>query len=158
MRALLLELRPKALLETSLDKLVGQLIETFNTRYKTQARLEWEEPGNLPPDVRVTLYRIVQEALNNIAKHARATQVVVALRPHNGGMILSIRDDGRGFDLEKALSANHYGLKIMRERADGISATLQVASQTGQGTEITLTWKGQDQAKALPREIGRAHV
>jgi signal transduction histidine kinase len=97
----------------------------------------------LPPNVHVALYRIVQEALNNVIKHARASQVDVELvcdiGPTGHAVKLQIRDDGKGFDPEVA-RPDHMGLGIMRERAESVGARLQIESTSGQGTQVTLVW------------------
>jgi signal transduction histidine kinase len=95
--------------------------------------------GALPAEVQVVLYRLCQEALNNITKHAGARHVVIQLQQTAGEVKLNIRDDGRGFDLER-VPPGHYGLSIMRERADAIGATLSATSRPGHGTEIAIHW------------------
>jgi signal transduction histidine kinase len=96
--------------------------------------------------VHVALYRIAQEAMNNVVKHARAGQAELSLRsardPVTGGRAveLEIRDDGRGFDAQD-VPPDHLGLGIMRERAEAIGARLEVESGTGQGTRVRVTWR-----------------
>jgi signal transduction histidine kinase len=159
MRTLLLELRPAALLETSLGDLLRQLGEAASGREGIPVDVQVEGQGDLPPDVHIALYRITQEALNNVVKHARAHQVVVQLcigkgKPaapavQNGSessqepelsLLLTIHDDGRGFDLAQ-VPHNRLGLGIMQERAQAIGASLKVESQPGQGTQVTILWK-----------------
>jgi len=89
--------------------------------------------------VQVAFYRIAQEALNNASKHARASRVDVRLNWTPGQATLSICDDGQGFDLED-IPAGHFGIGIMRERAESIGARLEIESQPGQGTGITIVW------------------
>ena len=93
----------------------------------------------LPPDVQISLYRIAQEALNNIVKHAKATQAVVTLHLEES-VRLSIEDNGCGFDPAQ-VPPDHLGIRIMRERAEMIGADLSVYSEPGEGTQISLTWK-----------------
>ena len=78
--------------------------------------LSIEEDRELPADVTMTLYRIAQEALNNVIKHAEATQVDITLLNETDRVVLRIRDDGRGFD-PQVIPAGHMGLSIMAERA-----------------------------------------
>ncbi|MCU0491997.1 MAG: sensor histidine kinase [Chloroflexaceae bacterium] len=85
------------------------------------------------------LYRIAEEALNNVARHARARHVHVALQQHNGTLHLTIADDGVGFEVAHAHSNGHYGLNGMHERAQLIGGKLAVESEPGQGTRVTLT-------------------
>jgi two-component system nitrate/nitrite sensor histidine kinase NarX len=139
MRTLLLELRPSSLTETRLDELLRHLTEAITGRARTPVALEVEGNCLLPPEVQVVFYRITQEALNNVAKHARATQAVVRLSCRPNCVELAIEDDGGGFDIAN-LSPEHLGLGIMRERADSIGATLTIDTQPGQGTRINLVW------------------
>jgi signal transduction histidine kinase len=89
--------------------------------------------------VQVAIYRVCQEALNNVAKHARASLVEIDLEHKEAAIKLSIRDDGQGFDLERT-TFGHYGLSMMRERAEGVGAQLSITSQPGQGTDLTIRW------------------
>ena len=102
--------------------------------------------GTLPADPQVAVYRICQEAMNNIAKHAQANRVEISLCYAGKMMELRICDDGRGFDAQQTVSG-HYGLSMMRERAEAVNARLSIASQPGHGTELTLRWP-----KDLPME------
>jgi signal transduction histidine kinase len=94
----------------------------------------------LPPEVQVALYRIAQEALNNVAKYARATQVSVSLRLSSDSARLMVIDDGVGFD-PAAIPPNHLGLRIMRERAEAIGARLNIYSEPGEGTQVAVVWE-----------------
>ena len=93
----------------------------------------------LPVDVKVVLYRIAQEALNNVAKHATASKAWVILHCQPGRAELLIRDDGRGFNVQD-VSSEHLGLGIMRERARTIGAKLRIESEIGRGAEIRVVW------------------
>jgi signal transduction histidine kinase len=95
--------------------------------------------GILPADVQVAIYRVCQEALNNVAKHAAASLVKIHLRHEENAIELSISDDGRGFDPERTTSG-HYGLSMMHERAEGVGAHLSITSLPGYGTELTIRW------------------
>jgi signal transduction histidine kinase len=88
--------------------------------------------------VQVGLYRIAQEALNNVVKHAKATQAVMTLRLGET-VRLTVADNGTGFD-PTTVTADHLGLKIMHERADAIQARLTIYSEPGEGTQISVTW------------------
>jgi signal transduction histidine kinase len=92
-----------------------------------------------PPEVKVALYRIAQETLNNMAKHAQANQAWVNLCCQPEGVVLQIRDDGCGFDPD-CIPPNHLGLGIMQERAKAVGATLSIESQPGHGAQIRVTW------------------
>ena len=139
MRTLLLELRPAALTESSLCDLLRQLTEAVVGRSRLKVHLEIEGEGALPPDVQVALYRIAQESLNNVGKHAQANEVVVQLCFAPEEVTLSIRDDGEGFD-PGAVPAESLGLGIMRERSARIGARLDVQSRPGRGTTVVVSW------------------
>ena len=139
MRTMLVELRPVALTEKPLGELLRHLTEAMSGRIRVPIELTVDGSFVLPPDVQITLYRIVQESLNNIAKHARASQVAVDLRCQPAWAVLGICDDGDGFDPADVLP-DRFGLGIMRERAEGIGAILEVESQPGQGTSISVNW------------------
>ena len=139
MRTLLVELRPNALIQVPLQELLKQLCESLIGRalLPIQVNIKGERP--LPPDVQVGLYRITQEALNNMVKHSKATQAIVTLRLQET-VQLSIADDGCGFH-PADVAPEHLGLKIMRERAEAIGAILVVHSRPGEGTQVQVTWK-----------------
>jgi PAS domain S-box-containing protein len=139
MRTLLFELRPRALESVDLCRLLESLRDTLMGH--THAEVTWDVPATceLPPPTKLALYRIAQETFNNIAKHARAGQVHVRLLCGDGAGSLVITDDGRGFD-PQTVAGDRMGLSIMRERAEGIGATLAVAGGVGEGTQITVSW------------------
>jgi signal transduction histidine kinase len=93
----------------------------------------------LADDVTLALHRITQESLNNVAKHAQASEVFVDLNCTPACVTLCIRDDGRGFD-PRNIPAGHLGIGIMRERAQKIGATLTIDSTPGGGTIVSVTW------------------
>ncbi|MEJ2211130.1 MAG: GAF domain-containing protein [Anaerolineae bacterium] len=147
MRTLLLELRPAALVEANLRDLLRQLGEAASGRAGIPITVDVEDPGPLPQEVHVALYRIAQEALNNVVKHAQAGHVEVLLRcPDDGDgreglqIELAIGDDGRGFEPDK-VPPDRLGLGIITERAQAIGAALQIDSRPGEGTRITVVWK-----------------
>ena len=141
MRSLLVELRPSALTDTDLGELLRLLGNAFTGRTNVPVAVTVTGEGTLPAEVQVVLYRICQEALNNIAKHAKATTVEIDVRHEPGTLELHIRDDGRGFDSSEPPPPGHYGLSMMRERAETVGARLTVASQPGHGTELVVGWK-----------------
>jgi PAS domain S-box-containing protein len=139
MRTLLLELRPVALKDAELSDLLRQLSESINGRARIPIKVDVQGYYALPPDTKTGLYRIAQEALNNIAKHSEATQATVTLNYQPQQVNLTISDNGKGFDM-KDVRAQSLGLGIMKERAREINAQLSVASQVGQGTRIIVSW------------------
>ncbi len=140
MRTLLVELRPNALVEVPLPTLIRQLTEAMVSRSPVRIQFSVEGEGKLPADVQIGLYRIAQEALNNVAKHANASQAIITLRLGEP-VRLSVVDNGSGFD-PATVTADHLGLKIMRERAEAVNARLSLYSQPGEGTQVTVTWSG----------------
>jgi PAS domain S-box-containing protein len=148
MRTLLVELRPNALTDIPLSTLLRQLTEAMisRSRIAIQLSIEGDLPAGrkLPGDVQVGLYRIAQETLNNIAKHAKATQAMISLRLGET-VRLTVADNGVGFD-PGAITADHLGLRIMRERAEAIGARFSVYSEPGEGTQVSVVWSGERSA------------
>jgi signal transduction histidine kinase len=152
MRTLLLELRPAALVEANLADLLHQLGEAVTGREGVQVEVTVDGSGQLQPDVHVVFYRVAQEALNNVVKHARAEKVCVTLcrmtesgEGESSTAKLKIQDNGRGFD-PSCPAADCLGLKIMQERAEAIGGTLVIDSAPGKGTEIRLRWDRDSQS------------
>lgn len=141
MRTLLTELRPAALVETPFCDLLHQLIEAATGRTRLIINLSIQGETVLPPDVQTNLYRIAQEALSNVVKHARAEHLWVALNYQTDSADLSIEDDGRGFDLNN-IPADHFGIRIMNERAASIQAALTINSTFDKGSRIAVRWPG----------------
>jgi PAS domain S-box-containing protein len=148
MRTLLLELNPEALEAQELPVLLRQLAQATMARTRTSVTVTLAGECTVPADVKVALYRIGQEALNNVVKHAGARRVRINLqcpeaRPgelDGAQTILGIKDDGCGFDPEGAQSSG-LGIGIMRERARDIGATLSITSQPDLGTEVLVEWQ-----------------
>ena len=141
LRALLLELRPEHLTATPLDHLLTHLAEAFTGRMGTpvQVTANCDPLYKPPPAVQLAIYRIAQEALNNVAKHAQAQNVTINLVLRARSIRLGILDDGRGFDIE-TLSRERLGIAIMHERAAEIGAELTIDSAPGMGTQVFLVW------------------
>jgi PAS domain S-box-containing protein len=141
MRALLAELRPSAITDTDLGDLLHLLGNALVGRVNIPVTVTVAKGVILPTEIQVAFYRICQEALNNIAKHAKASQVEIDLKHDGIAIELRIRDDGLGFDPEQNLSSHgHYGLSMMRERAEAAGAHLSITSQPGHGTELVMHW------------------
>jgi signal transduction histidine kinase len=133
-RRLAVELRPSALddfgLVPALERLAGSWGEHAGVEVDLEARLDDER---LPGEVETTLYRIVQEALTNIARHADASRVSILLTRKNGGVAAVVEDDGRGFE---PAEAEGLGLVGMRERVALAGGRLQVETAPGSGTTL----------------------
>ena len=139
MRTLLFELRPTALADAELSDLLRQLSESVIGRARVPITLEIEGNCAIPTDVKIALYRIAQEALNNIAKHSEASRAQITLHCQPHQVSLDIIDNGHGFDVTK-VAPGSFGLGNMRERANHIGALLKIESKAGEGTEITVDW------------------
>ncbi len=141
MRTLLFELRPAALAEAELGQLLNQLGESVTGRARLPVTVTIDGDCDIPQEVKIAIYRIAQEALNNIVKHSGATLAEVELDCAESGVALRIADNGRGFNLGGVTSGS-LGLGIMRERAASVGALLTVDSVPEQGTKIIVTWPG----------------
>jgi two-component system nitrate/nitrite sensor histidine kinase NarX len=139
MRALLAELRPSTLTDSSLSDLLRLLANAFSGRTNLPVAVTVTGEFFLPAKAQVAFYRVCQEALNNVAKHAKARRVEIELKQEEAVIEMCIRDDGKGFDPEQKTSG-HYGLGMMHERAEAAGALLTITSQPDHGTELTVRW------------------
>jgi signal transduction histidine kinase len=94
---------------------------------------------DLPNDAKVSIYRIVQESLNNIIKHSAAKNAVISLNYNDPHLTMSIQDDGMGFDISSVNSSKSYGIKNIKNRAAVLNATIDWESRVNEGTTIKLT-------------------
>ncbi len=117
---------------------------TINDRYMKNIRL--------PAEIEIALFRISQEALNNVAKHANATQVNIELFEEHGDIMIAITDNGVGFDVQEqgSKSPEHWGLTLMRERARAIDGEFLLRSIPGQGTQIVVRVRRANEHHCLP--------
>jgi PAS domain S-box-containing protein len=139
MRVLLLELRPATLTQVSLRELFQQYLQPIQERRQFSLTVNVGDLPDLPPDVQIALYRIAQEALNNIDKHADANHVEIQVMTEGDTLKMKICDDGNGFDSEQ-VNKTSFGLDIMEERARNINATLKIETEKGTGTCIYVNW------------------
>jgi two-component system, NarL family, sensor histidine kinase UhpB len=130
------ELRPEMLEHLGLISALTELTTTFGrlSGIRVERRFEQSLP-ELEPDKELALYRIAQESLTNVARHAQATHVTVALERGGGSVVLRVADDGRGFD---GTPQEHGGLRSMRERALLIDGALAIRTAPGGGIEVRL--------------------
>jgi len=157
MRTVLLELRPSAVIKTPLGEIVAQLTEAVTSRSGLPFQLFIEKIPLLPEEVQLSFYRIAQESLNNVVKHAQARHVSVSLSetqllPDVNCLVgrevkLIIQDDGVGFSSASAQSS-HLGISIMRERAASIRAVLSIESEPGYGTLVSLIWCNESKSES----------
>lgn len=139
MRSLLLELRPKALMDAEINELFRHLVDAFTGRARIPAKFILDGDCSLEAETKVAFYRIAQEALNNVVKHAHADQAAITLQCKAEFVKMEIWDSGRGFDIAN-VSSDHLGLGIMQERAAKIGAELQIESSAGGGTTVSVLW------------------
>jgi nitrate/nitrite-specific signal transduction histidine kinase len=137
MRLLLYELRPTTFEEGGLVGALQRRLDAVERRAGIQARLIADEPIDLPAPAQDGLYRIAQEALNNVLKHAGATQVIVRLNIRDKQVVLQVSDNGRGFALDAPNSQGGMGLNNMRQRAQEMGGSLTIESERGKGTTVT---------------------
>lgn len=131
-------LRPPAL-DHGIIPAIEWLAEDFSLRWEIPCRLELDADDILLDDTRATaLFRIVQESLTNVARHAKAGEVVISLGRQESLLRLSVLDDGCGFDPVEVAKKRGFGLQGMRERAIAFDGTMRVASTPGAGTSVTV--------------------
>ncbi|MEW6232020.1 MAG: histidine kinase [Chloroflexota bacterium] len=138
-RRLIYDLRPAALDELGLVPALREYV----TRYQEEQGLEValslpESDERLPAPVETALFRIAQEALNNVVRHAQAHRVDVALGRDEAHVTLRIADDGQGFDPQASRSSMHLGLWSMRERVEQLGGRFEVESAPGRGTKLVV--------------------
>ncbi|MFN8458110.1 MAG: GAF domain-containing protein [Anaerolineae bacterium] len=137
---LAMDLRPASLDYLGLVAALRQHIQSFNRQHGHLVTAQFEALGfddeRLPPLVETTLYRIAQEALTNVARHAQATQVDVLLKRRGQQLVMIVEDNGIGFDPETTLRNQRLGLVGMRERAEMLGGRLVIESVSGAGTTI----------------------
>ncbi len=139
MRSLLLELSPSALTKGKLGDLIRQAAEVISNRTALSISVTVENQEPIPPDVHFALYRVVQEALNNVVLHAQANKVEVYFNSDGRRVELSVHDNGVGFDPSE-IGIGHLGLSIMNDRIKSIGGTLETSSHKGEGSRIRVVW------------------
>jgi signal transduction histidine kinase len=139
LRRLMSDLRPPALDEGGLEAALRDQVDAFRRRSGADVGFEARLDHDLDPDTQVVLYRITQEALSNVGKHASAEHVHVRLATPNNHATLEVRDDGVGFDVARApefARQGHFGLAGMAQRASMIGGRFEVRSRPGAGTFV----------------------
>ncbi len=136
------DLRPSALDDLGLVAALQWYTDDLARR--TQIDVDFRATGldtRLPDDVEVVVYRIIQEALTNVVKHANATHVEVSLAREGGIVSASVIDNGRGFNLESIRRSDERGLGLfgMQERVGLVGGTFQIITKPGQGTRVAIS-------------------
>ena len=136
-RRLIQDLRPVALDELGLVPALRQHLARCQRELDLVMTLEADEGERLPPTMETALFRIVQEAVNNVVRHAQAQHVTVALARGSDYVELRVADDGRGFNVLAPRTGRHVGLWSMRERVAQLGGQFEVHSAHGEGTAVT---------------------
>lgn len=139
-RRIMSDLRPSVLEDLGLVAAIDWLAHEFEAHYEMPCDVDAEDLAiELPPGAGIALFRIVQESLTNIARHADATRASIDLNVLDGALSLAIRDDGKGIAGELENSERSFGLLGMRERALAVGATFGIDSSDGNGTTVQVT-------------------
>lgn len=137
-RRALTSLRASPLEDLGLALAISDLAESVAARTELKLALDIADRiENIPPEVEQCMYRVAQEALANVARHAKAKSLYVSLTRPNGHLILNIQDDGQGFDRNN-VDPTRYGLKGLRERAEMIGGALHIETKLNHGTTVQL--------------------
>jgi PAS domain S-box-containing protein len=142
LRRIMSDLRPPLLEQRGLIPAVRELCEKWQRDTAVPVDVIADAQGVIPNDVETLAYRVVQEAMSNVKKHASATKVTIRIEGSAGSLRVEVRDNGAGFDPEDArefLRSGKVGLASMRERAELAGGTLTVKSAPGTGTVVTAT-------------------
>ncbi len=144
MRALLLHLRPAHLEGKSLEEGVRTLLTELEQKYEMNIHFGIDQVVSIPKGIEDQLFRMIQEAISNVLRHAKATQLECQLRQTSQELKVKLIDNGIGFDT-KTVHQGSYGLHTMRERMNEIGGTLHIVSVPGKGTQIEanipIAWK-----------------
>jgi signal transduction histidine kinase len=158
LRRTIARLSPRVLEELGLVVAIRKQLQLLarHTAVRTHEELP-EDVGELDSDVQVAVYRSVQEALHNVAKHSRARNAKVKLTISGGKLSLEIEDDGVGFSTRNAADRG-FGLKGMRERASALGGSMKIHSQPGKGTRIRISFHLEEQGSrsGTDRSLRRA--
>jgi signal transduction histidine kinase len=137
LRGMMSQLRPPVLDQQGLEEALRDRAAAVEKDHSVHCEVDASLDRRLESDLETVLYRVSQEALTNVVKHAGAKRVRLSLHRENGSVALEIRDDGIGFDPARATgNASHFGLLAMRERVEISGGTWEVHSRPGQGTRI----------------------
>jgi two-component system NarL family sensor kinase len=140
LRSTVTELHPQVLAQLGLTPAVRELLRQFESRNDIAVEADLDDVGK--PASQALLYRAARELLTNIAKHAKATTVRVGLKRERDRIVLTIDDDGTGFDpgiVAQYVADGHIGLGSLLARCDAMGGAMQINSSTGYGTQVTVT-------------------
>lgn len=135
-RRIALDLRPSVLDELGLEAAVKRYARDLHERYGLEVSVLITLPGRLPRQEETVLYRVAQEALTNVVRHAGAASVSVVATVTGGAVRMVVEDDGHGFDPESLATAEQIGLMGMRERLELLGGSLRIQSSRGEGCSV----------------------
>jgi PAS domain S-box-containing protein len=138
MRALIFELRPESLQNEGLVVAITKQADALRARYKLEVMTDLSSEPEISLDQKEVLYRVMQEAVQNIARHSHATKVDVRLHQNDSCLVLEVHDNGKGFDTSREYPG-HLGLQSMQERVAQIGGDFTMLSQPGMGTTISVS-------------------
>ena len=163
-RRLSRDLSPRSLEALGLLSATRLWLEEFSKHYEVQdLSLDLDEIDDLfSPRAQLNIYRVFQECLTNIGRHAQASKISLAVKREQDRVVFKIRDDGKGFDVKQALaresSMKGIGLATMAERVRMLGGTLEIRSETGSGTQITfaipIDGRGEPEDGPIPNRVG----
>jgi len=140
-RYLISDLHMPSLSELGLEAALRQYVQNYQNRFGINVQLDLKDLyGRLPAAIEFTVFRIIQESLQNVYRHANATLVTITSRRQDGRLVFTVADNGRGFDPRElpARAGRHLGITGMKERAALVNGHLNVDSRPGRGTTVTL--------------------
>ncbi len=137
MRLMIYELQPVALIEKGLFEALENLAGLFRKRYNLEINCSFSgNDGELEGDKQLVIYRVIQESLNNVVRHSEAGKVKIVFEIKDGHGELTVRDDGKGFDLAEQNNKTHLGIRGMRERAVEAGGEFKIESAHNEGTKV----------------------
>ncbi len=137
-RNTIFDLRPMTFDDLGLKAALERLISNINENQKYLIEMDIDDVSCEKNVVLVSIYRVVQECLNNIVKHANAEKIFFSCKNKDGKCVIIIKDNGIGFDEEKPLEGKHFGLSLMKERIKLINGKINISSKVQQGTCIQI--------------------
>ncbi len=138
MRLMIFELHEAEMID-GLVSMLEKRLETVERRAGVAYELCADDLRHLPVAVETELYRVAQEALNNMLKHSAATRVTIAIRYRHGDLVMQVKDNGKGFDPAAVAGKGGIGLASIQERAERLGGTCQISSRLGRGTTVQVT-------------------
>ena len=137
-RRAVMALRAKPLEELGLEKAIREMAKEATTHSNMKLDISVSSMPALPPSLEQCIYRIAQESITNVLRHAHASNLKVRLEKRNGNVLMAIEDDGIGFEEQADSDNQHFGLTGMKERAELVNGHLKITSHPGLGTMVEL--------------------